>query len=616
MPSRLDFATESNLMRLLTALTLLLGLAGLTPARAADFAKEGVAFLQKHCLACHGEKKKNAGVALHTFTSEASLLKNRKLWDSVVKVIAEGEMPPADKPRPLAGESEQFLATINAIFDKADLNAKPDPGRVTIRRLNKTEYANTVRDLVGIDFNPAEDFPADTRPETHKKLLAADPSKPKREQTREIMGRFATKAYRRPATPEEIERLVKFVEATEARGEKYETAIQFALQGVLTSPKFLFRVELDDRPDSVDAHLINEYQLASRLSYFIWASMPDDELFALAAKNQLGANLDAQVKRMLKDPKAATLVDNFVMQWLQLKRLATFAPDQKMFPQFNEDLRRSMIRETQLFFEDMVREDRSILDVVDGRYTHIDGKLAAIYGIKDTKGNYWSTPKPTPGGQNIPWDKFVRVELPADGLRAGILTQASILTVTSNPTRTSPVKRGRWVLEQVLGTPPPPPPPNVPELKEDPKAISSGSLRQRMEEHRKNPACANCHAKMDAMGFALENFDAIGKFRTKDGAFDIDPAGKLPDGRQFQNPQQLKSLLKEKKELIAGNWAEKMLTYALGRGLEYYDKQTLKKIVAGTEKGGYAFSALVTEIVRSDAFRMRRGKTEPAKAVN
>ena len=786
MPSRLDFATESNLMRLLTALTLLLGLAGLTPARAADFAKEGVAFLQKHCLACHGEKKKNAGVALHTFTSEASLLKNRKLWDSVVKVIAEGEMPPADKPRPLAGESEQFLATINAIFDKADLNAKPDPGRVTIRRLNKTEYANTVRDLVGIDFNPAEDFPADdigygfdnigdvltispvllerylaaaesitnrailanppkpperwvgakylepgtdpekvpkfrpittgnlnsqysitltgdytfrfrafaetiddepvrvsvtidgaevaaltlpagdeksakfhetklkvtkgsariavnlvnpkknaqgkerrllvenfnlngpadTRPETHKKLLAADPSKPKREQTREIMGRFATKAYRRPATPEEIERLVKFVEATEARGEKYETAIQFALQGVLTSPKFLFRVELDDRPDSVDAHLINEYQLASRLSYFIWASMPDDELFALAAKNQLGANLDAQVKRMLKDPKAATLVDNFVMQWLQLKRLATFAPDQKMFPQFNEDLRRSMIRETQLFFEEMVREDRSILDVVDGRYTHIDGKLAAIYGIKDTKGNYWSTPKPTPGGQNIPWDKFVRVELPADGLRAGILTQASILTVTSNPTRTSPVKRGRWVLEQVLGTPPPPPPPNVPELKEDPKAISSGSLRQRMEEHRKNPACANCHAKMDAMGFALENFDAIGKFRTKDGAFDIDPAGKLPDGRQFQNPQQLKSLLKEKKELIAGNWAEKMLTYALGRGLEYYDKQTLKKIVAGTEKGGYAFSALVTEIVRSDAFRMRRGKTEPAKAVN
>ncbi|WP_020472885.1 DUF1592 domain-containing protein [Zavarzinella formosa] len=766
-------------MRLPFVLTFLLGIAAAVPAVAADFGKEGVAFLQKHCIACHGEKKKNAGVALHTLTDEASLLKNRKLWDKVLKTVAEGEMPPADKPQPMADESEKFVAMLNAIFDKADLTAKPDPGRVTIRRLNKTEYANTVRDLVGIDFNPAEDFPADdigygfdnigdvltlspvllerylaaaesimdraiipvlpktperwvggkylepstnpdkvgkfrpittgnlnsqysltltgdyvfrfrayaetvdnepvklsitldgkemnvvtipggdektakffetkmkidkgntriavnfvnpkkddkgkerkllvenfnlngpadTRPETQKKLLAADASKPKREQIREIMSRFATKAYRRPATPEEVERLVKLVEAGEAKGEKFEAAVQFAFQAVLTSPKFLFRVELDDRPDSADAHPIGEYQLASRLSYFIWASMPDDELFALAAKNQLSANLESQVKRMLKDPKAATLVDNFVMQWLQLKRLATFAPDQKMFPQFNEDIRRSMMRETQLFFEELVREDRSILDIIDGRYTYLDGKLAGVYGIKDTKGNDWGTKKPTPGGKEIPWEKFVRVELPADGVRGGILTQASVLTVTSNPTRTSPVKRGRWVLEQILGTPPPPPPPDVPELKEDSKAVSSGSLRQRMEEHRKNPSCANCHAKMDAMGFAFENFDAIGKYRWKDGEFNIDPAGKLPDGKQFKNPQELKLLLKEKKELIARNWAEKMLTYALGRGLEFYDKRTLKAVVAGTAKGEYKFSALVTEIVKSDAFRMRRGKS-------
>lgn len=773
-------------MRLPIAQVTLLAFACCSPILAGDFEKDGVAFIQKHCIGCHGEKKKSAGVALHSFTTDASLLKNRKLWDNVIKVVSEGEMPPSDKPKPMVEETDKFLASVNAIFEKADLNAKPDPGRITIRRLNKTEYANTVRDLTGVDFDPAEDFPADDigygfdnigdvltlspvllerylaaaesitnrailanppktperwvsskylepgtdpekipkyrpittgnlnsqysitlsgdyvfrfrgyaetidndpvqvsvtldgtkvgafqlaggdvksakpyevklnitrgsariavnienpkknadgkerrllienfqlngptdmRPESHKKLLAADASKPKREQYREILNRFASKAYRRPATPEETERLVKLVESAEARGDKFETAMQFAMQAVLTSPKFLFRVELDDRPDTPDAHPINEYQLASRLSYFIWASMPDDELFALAAKNQLSANLEAQIKRMLKDPKANSLVDNFVMQWLQLKRLASFAPDQKQFPHFNEDLRRSMMKETQLFFQEMVREDRSILDVVDGRYTYLDGKLADIYGIKDTKGNYWSTPKPVPGGQKIPWDKFVRVDLPADGLRSGILTQASILTVTSNPTRTSPVKRGRWVLEQVLGTPPPPPPPNVPELKEDSKAISSGSLRQRMEEHRKNPACANCHAKMDAMGFAFENFDAIGKFRLRDGAFNIDPAGKLPDGREFKNPQQLKLLLKEKKELIASNWAEKMLTYALGRGLEYYDKKTLKKIVAGTATGEFKFSALVTEIVKSDAFRMRRGKTQTAQATN
>lgn len=767
-------------MRLLWLSVTLFLLTDSTLLWAADFQKDGIAFLQKHCLACHGDKKKNAGVALHTFTDGPSLLKNRKLWDSVIRVVAEGDMPPADKPRPTVEELETFQKSVGDIFDRADLAAKPDPGRVTIRRLNKTEYANTVRDLVGIDFNPAEDFPADdigygfdnigdvltlspvllerylaaaesimnrailptppkpserwigakylepgtnpekigkfrpitkdnlnsqytlslpgeyvfrfkayansiddelvkvsvtvngkevkaltipngdeksvqwvetkltltkgnnriavnlvnpkkndqgkertlfietfnlngpadTRPETHKRLLDVDAKLAKPQQIRVILKRFITKAYRRPATNDEVERLAKFVEATEAKGEKFESAMQLAFQAVLTSPKFLFRVELDDRPDSADPRPINEYQLASRLSYFIWASMPDDELFDLASKNQLNANLEAQVKRMLKDPKAATLVDNFVMQWLQLKRITAVAPDQKLFPQFNEDIRRAMIKETQLFFQEIVREDRSILDIIDGKYTYINGKLAGIYGIKDTKGNDWSTKKPTPGGKQIPWDEFVRVELPAESVRSGILTQASVLTVTSNPTRTSPVKRGRWVLEQILGTPPPPPPPEVPELKEDSKSVSSASLRQRMEEHRKNPACANCHNKMDAMGFAFENFDAIGKYRWKDGEFNIDPAGKLPDGKEFKNPQELKTILKDKKELIAKNWAEKMLVYALGRGLEYYDKRTLNNIVSGTAKGNYQFSALVLEIVKSDAFRMRRGKNQ------
>ncbi|HVK15233.1 MAG TPA: DUF1592 domain-containing protein [Gemmataceae bacterium] len=750
---------------------LVAALACAVPASAADFGKEGLAFLQKHCAACHGEKKKSAGVSFHTVTDEAGLLKNRKLFQSVLRVLDAGEMPPPDREvQPTVQEREQFRAVVRAAFDRADRDARPDPGRVTARRLNKTEYANTVRDLTGIDFNPAEDFPADdigygfdnigdvltlspvlmerylaaaeaitarailvdlpkppqrwqsskylepatnpekvgryrpvtkgnlsnnytlslggdftfrfrayankvgdeatkvsvtldgsevktfaipggdqksagvyevklpltkgnrriavnllnpdkddkeertlyvenfnlegpanTRPETHKKLLACDASKPKHAQTFEILNRFATRAYRRPATPDEVARLVKMVESAEARGDKYEAGIQLAMQAVLVSPKFLFRVELDDRPDTADPHPIDEYQLAARLSYFLWSTMPDDELLALAEKKQLSANLDAQVKRMLKDPRAKALVENFVMQWLQVKRLGSFAPDAKLFPNFDDGLRAAMLTETRLFFEELIREDRSILDVIDGRYTYVNGPLARLYGLN------------APGGGGRRGGReFVRVELPADSPRGGILTQASVLTVTSNPTRTSPVKRGRWVLEQILGTPPPPPPPDVPELKEDAKAVSSGSLRQRMEEHRKNPACANCHAKMDAMGFAFENFNAIGGFRQKDGDFPIDPAGALPDGKAFKNPAELKALLREKKELIARNLAEKLLTYATGRGLEWYDKRAVDAIVAGTTKGEYRFSALVTEVVRSDPFRLRRGKRAAA----
>lgn len=746
------------------------------PIYAADFGKEGVAFLQQHCLNCHGEKKQNAGVALHKFTTPESVLKDRKLWQSVLRVMDAGEMPPPErKTRPTVDEANQFKSVIKSIFMEADRNAKPDPGRVTVRRLNKVEYANTIRDLVGVDFNPAEDFPADdigygfdnigdvltlspvlmerymaaaeaivaraivanppkspqrwqngkylepgtdpnkvgkfraitkdnlntpyslslagdyifrfkayasttedvkvsltfggkevqtftipkgdeksakmyehkltlpkgetraavkflnpgkdgdkerqlhveffylegpadTRPESQRTLMACDSSKPKREQTAEIMKRFATRAYRRPATNDEVERLVKLVEAAEARGDPYAGAIQLGIQAVLVSPKFLFRVELDDRP-AKEPYPLDEYQLASRLSYFIWASMPDAELFDLAAKKQLTPNLAAQVKRMLRDPKATSLVEQFVLQWLQLKRLSTFAPDAKLFPSFNEQLRGAMLQETRMFFEEIIREDRSILDIIDGKYTYLNGPLAQLYGIRDSGGSTWDAKNPRKGDK-IPWDRFVRVELPADSLRGGILTQASVLTVTSNPTRTSPVKRGRWVLEQVLGTPPPPPPPDVPELKEDEKAITSGSLRQRMQEHRKNPACANCHQKMDDMGFAFENFNAIGGFRAKDGEFAIDPAGVLPDGKTFKSPNELKGILKEKKDLVTQNLAEKMLIYATGRGLEWYDKRTLDAIVAQTAQGDHRFSALVTAIVQSDPFRLRRGKPQ------
>src|SRR4051794_30334266 len=380
------------------------------------------------------------------------------------------------------------------------------------------------------------------------------------------------------------------------------------MQAVLVSPKFLFRVEADAQPREDKPYPIDEYHLASRLSYFLWSSMPDQELFDLAAKKELSKNLDAQVRRMLKDPRASALTENFALQWLQLRRLKTFSPDAKLFPTFNDQLRSAMLKETELFFAEIVREDRSILDLIDGRYTYVNDKLSRHYGITDTVGTRWGGKPFKSGGQRIRGPNFVRVELPEGDDRAGILTHASVLTVTSNPTRTSPVKRGRWVLEQILGTPPPPPPPDVPELVENEKAQLTGSLRQRMEQHRKNPSCANCHARMDPIGFAFENYDAIGKWRTKDGKFDVDPSGTLPDNKTFKGPAELKKILKDKKDLFARNLVEKLMIYALGRGLEHYDRPAIDAVVAALAKNDYKFSVLATEITKSLPFRYRRGK--------
>jgi hypothetical protein len=419
--------------------------------------------------------------------------------------------------------------------------------------------------------------------------------------------RFATRAYRRPATKAEVDRLVKLASSAGERGESWEAGIQLAFQAVLVSPKFLFRVELDDRPDSAEPHPIDEYQLASRLSYFLWSSMPDEELLSLAGKKALAANLDAQVRRMLKDPKADALVENFALQWLQLRRLKTFSADPKLFPNFTEELRSAMLKETELFFAAVVREDRSILDLIDADFTFLNEPLARHYGIADTAGNWMGQKATRPGGRPLRGQDFVRVSLPHK-LRGGLLTQASVLTVTSNPTRTSPVKRGRWVLEQLLGTPPPPPPPDVPELAEGEKAVLTGSLRQRMEQHRAKAACAACHARMDPLGFAFENYNAIGAWRDRDGAFPVDSSGVLPDGSSFKGPAELKGILKEKKDLFARCLSEKLLTYALGRGPEPYDRPALDKIQTALEADGHRFSTLVIEITRCFPFRMRRGK--------
>ena len=785
-------------------LILLLVFVSLTPSTGEkstpDFAKEGVPFLKQYCFDCHAGDQPTAGLGLDAFKDNLSLIKNYDVWERVLEMLETGQMPPADADQPPMEELESFILHVDTIFEDASRTAKPDPGRVTVRRLNRVEYKNSVRDLLGADFDPTENFPADdvghgfdnigdvltmspllmeryleaaeaivtrviilnppkpstnyintkyliprhkdvpdgrfrlldpnaaepwksgpfktyavplkllpdaetyfratlyaetesetpvqvalfiqgndledvsppdelarlvgydptarnrikilkifeitardpkklqtirflvnrianiefagiamvkpengelqarlqirsitsvgpleTRPKSHLKILACTPDIPQAEQTREVLTRLLRKAYRRPPTENEVEQLAEFVESVQANGAKWEAGIQQAIKVILCSPKFLFRLELDDRPQSEDPISINEFQLASRLSYFLWSSLPDEELLELAEKNQLTENLEEQAKRMLANPKAMELATNFGVQWLQIQRLETVTPDPERFPTFNPKLRKAMLKETELFLESIFREDQSILNLLDADYTFVNQRLGGHYEI-------WRDEQ----GEPIKGDAFRRVTL-KDSARGGILTQASVLTVTSNPTRTSPVKRGRWVLEQILGSPPPPPPPDVPELEEDHDAITGTTLRERLEQHRENPACANCHAKMDPIGFAMENYNAIGKFRTKDGEQDIDTAGQFPDGTSFEGIEDLKQILKNRKTQFARCLTEKMLTFALGRGLEYYDKPTIDRIVTELEANDYRSSVLITEIVKSDPFRLRRG---------
>ena len=405
------------------------------------------------------------------------------------------------------------------------------------------------------------------------------------------LAHLARLAYRRPVTPDEVKRLTTLVASAQKDGMTFEQAIRIGLEAILVSPNFLFRIERDPKPDDPSAiHPVNDFELASRLSYFLWSSMPDEPLLQAAGEHRLhdGSVLTAQVKRMLQDPKSDALIDNFAGQWLELRNLDSIRPDPDEFPQFNAQLRRAMYTETQMFVQSVVRNDSSILDFLDGKYTFLNGRLAKFYGIPGVTGN-----------------QFRRVSL--DGSeRSGVLTQASVLTVTSYPTRTSPVLRGKWILENVLNTPPPPPPPGVGSI--DAKAGPlAGTMRQQMEKHRADPMCAACHTRMDPLGFALENYNAIGQWRTHDAGQIIDSSGSLPNGKAFKGSAELKAILMGNRDTFAECLAEKVMIYALGRGLEGYDRRTLKQITSNLATNDYRFSALISGIVNSVPFQMGRG---------
>ncbi len=772
----------------LWTLVLFAATASGAPADETSFQGEIIPLLKKFCLECHGSEKAKADLSFEPYLTlryagDGGVTRDRKVWERVLKMLEESEMPPAKKPQPSADERQKAVGWIRTELARFDCKGAVDPGHVTLRRLNRAEYNNTIRDLTGIDFHPAESFPADEvgygfdnigdvlslHPLLFEKYLDAadeivaktieaerrrvfirrfeaekaetesasvpvevwaislqkegdvfthvefprdgeyllraraygeqagpEPTRmafridgrevrsmaveavetaPKVYETRtriaagkrrfsvaylnnyvdttnpdpalrgdrnlvidwfeaeelpsgaalpstvpstvvftrrphddadreacarEILTRFAGRAFRRPARSEETERLAAVVREELKRGEDFESAVGVALQAILISPNFLFRVEEAGAgsPGTAAgkvARSVSDHALASRLSYFLWSSMPDEELLRLAGEGRLGSPqvLDAQVGRMLDDPRSRGLVENFASQWLQTRFLDAVSPDPKLFPTFNEKLRQAMKTETLLFFEAILRENLSLLDFIDADFTFVNEPLARHYGIEGVKG-----------------EEFRRV--PLGGVpRGGILTHASILTFTSNPTRTSPVKRGKWILEQILGAPPPLPPPNVQELSEAPEAILSGSLRQRMEMHRADPSCATCHSKMDPLGFAFENFDAVGAWRDFDGKFLIDPSGSLPDeggqkGASFEGADGLRAILKNRKEAFARALAEKMLTYALGRGLEFYDRCAVDRILEELAKDGYRMRTLVLAVARSHPFLNER----------
>lgn len=609
------------------------------------YAREVQSLFATYCFDCHGDRKR-AGLDLRQYPEAESVRTHRRLFEAVLQNLEQGLMPPANKPQPSPAERTQAIAWLRHELFWVDCS-RPDPGRVTLRRLNRTEYNYTLRDLTGVDLRPADDFPMDDigygfdnigdvlslspvlferylaaaervldaavatasplpaeLPPSHRRIFftepAADTPEARRACAGEILGAFARRAYRRPVTAGEIAGLMRFYEMAREDGESFTASVRVALSAVLVSPHFLFREaapEADIEAGSVQP--VDEFVLASRLSYFLWSTMPDETLLELAERGELRRNLEAQVRRLLADPRADALVEHFAGQWLQFRTLAVVAPDRRAYPEFDEALRTAMRRETELFVQAILREDRSVLEFLDADWTYVNARLARHYGLDGVEG-----------------DAFRRVSLVGTA-RGGVLTQGSFLTLTSNPTRTSPVKRGKWVLDNFLGEPPPPPPPGVPELEESDDTQLSGTLRERMEQHRADPLCASCHALMDPIGFGFENFDGIGAWRDREGEHAIDPAGVLASGEPFRGPAELKRvLLTAKREEFLRCLATKLLTYALGRGLEYYDRCAVDEAVEALKAGDHRFAALVLGVVHSAPFQLRRVEGAPSAPGN
>ena len=642
-----EFPGGLQLIKALCGFTLLLTWTGLAESRVnPDFAalkadaqksfKDSVTpFVKTYCIGCHGQDRQKGGINFQPALSNAGDATIAKRWKQAAANVKAHDMPPTDaKKQPTDTERQAFLNGINQI----KFLSQKDPGLFVIRRLTKVEYGNTLHDLFGVDSAIARELPDEVIGEGYLNTLSPLQSEqylsianevldqilpagaatlnsaqrrwlgpaPRsgadlRVAARPVAASLARKAYRRPPSDAELDVLLGVFDLGRTNGLAYNDALRLMAKAVLVSPQFLFITPQGEGQPVGGIVRLDDYQLASRLSYLLWSTMPDAELSGLADRGKLHdpAVLRLQVKRLLKDPRSRALFDGFGAQWLGLASLEGKTFDTVKFPQMNAEMRLAMYDEARLFFDSIVRENRSVVRFVDSDYTFLNRTLAPIYGLENT----------------VTGSRMRRVKL-TDPNRGGVLGMPGVLATTSFPNRTSPVKRGVWVLEQVLGEKVPPPPPNVPALeKQDQKTVAQLTLRQRTELHRTEAVCANCHKILDPIGFGLENFDAIGRWRNRDdtgGA--IEAAGELPGGKRFSAPKDLKAIIAARPKELARNFTEKFLAYSLCRQLEGYDEIVVDHLMETAAKDDYRLQTLITEIVTSYPFTHRRVQESTASA--
>lgn len=576
------------------------------------FKKNVPAFVKKYCVECHGNRKSKAQLNLEVAVRKPGDPAFARKWMEAIANVNAHDMPPEDADQPSDEERTRFLDALTQI----KYLAARDPGPFVIRRLTKVEYGNTLHDFLGVDAAIANELPDEVPgagylnslspmqteqylgianiallkmpTEVQKRLFGA-----KEANVRDVARRLTRIAYRRPSTEAELDVLVRVFALGTANELDRAAALKLMLKAVLVSPQFLFITPSKDAPKSEKIVPLDDYQLASRLSYLLWATMPDAELSKLADEGKLRdpAVLKTQTKRLLADKRARALFDGFGAQWLGTAGLKDKTFDEAKFPEMTHELRAAMYDEARLFFDSIVRENRGVVSFVNSDYTFLNGTLAKIYGLE----------------KQITGSVMQKVKL-TDANRGGILAMPGVLATTSFATRTSAVNRGVWVLEQVLGQLVPPAPPNVPALeKQDQKKVANLTLRQRTELHRTNAVCANCHKILDPIGFGLENFDAIGRWRDKDeSGSPIDAVGELPGGKRFSSPKELKALIAARQTDLARNLTEKLLAYALCRQLDGYDHIIVDQMLQTIATDGYKMQTLISEIVTSYPFLNRR----------
>ena len=588
-------------------------------------------FIKRYCLECHSGEKPKASLDLSRFDSMDKILSEALLWDDILIQLSQSDMPPKEADLPTLNERSEFLNWVESSLQKAACQSGPHAGPAVLRRLNRAEYSASVRDLLDIHFDAGEALPSDgsggegfdnasetlfispihaekymdasrvaieyafADPRSLRRFLVAEPDEKTSPEVaaRRVIEDFLPRAFRRSIPESEILEYLALFHAAYKADPSFMVAIRLTLQAVLISPKFLFIAEepnFDSKP-----HKVTDHELASRLSYFLWGSLPDDELLKAADEGNLSDSriLQEQFKRMLgsqNSRKVRNFSQNFVEQWLGTRALGReFKPD-KSIRGYDSELEGGMKYEPVFFFHEILTENRSLLDLLKADYTYVNRRLARHYRIK---GEFREQPK--------------RVQLTDENRRGGLLSMAAVLAVSSYPHRTSPVLRGKWILETILGDPPPPPPPNVPELEESASSVSSESLRQRLELHRQNVACAQCHDRIDPLGFGLENYGVLGRWRDKYEGHTVDARGALPDGTTFSGPAELKLALLGRKDQFVRHLTKKMLGYALGRGLTYYDYCAVNSIVDKLRANDYKSHHLLFGIIQSVPFRFKAG---------